>query len=805
MDEERVDRRRSSDGGHGRYEKDRGHGYHPYDRKAPNSEPRRRFEGRSHQQEMKNKQYDEAEEVQNRLKSLIVRVGDKSTSSLESNLEGLAKALEDEVTKQKSTIVECIMRCVVALPVKIPVYGTLVGLINAKNFEVGADIVQRTSTQLQAALDNNQFNDIKYLTRFVGELVNSSVLPPSAIIDLLNQYLEIVAQELTSESSESHHQRRADFFLYVTLITLPFVGRELNERKQEDLQTMLNIIQNFFSKRTAKPNPVLHIFESDAHEDYMVNLWKIVSQLHQGNEMSDGAPAWEVGSTLKPYASFEAVLNGSTSHAFPSINIPSSNSTVLFPHKIVFRLFDSDADKLNAIDKILIEDYVIDILYHFSLSHKDCIKMIQQFPIEASFDHLLIETIFSQLFALPKPTFKEIYYAVLIVDWCKTKPALFPLIGRVIMNLFDRLDQLDVECNDRFSTWFAFHLSNFDFKWIWSGWDYILQSKEDNVRTRFVNAVLDKTMRLSYHERVKKSLPEEFHELMPEKPAPNFKYDSDQAKYKNEANLLLEKLRAKESPDNIANGLLENDALVFRPNREETIDLLVSCLLKLGSKSFSHLLATFERYVSLVKRYVATQEHKQQVLNCINDFWGKSTQHIFILIDRMLTYKVIDASSVIEWVYADGKPDFTSHHVRDITRNAIDRTIGKLEPIREELKSAEEALEKVPQEERNEDIPEMRRVKDRKSTIEALLEEQKEVFILVLQKHCSSLAAFTSENTDNADPKSTLWYRAATEFLKEIGRKYHENVKPFMATLESLLFSNADQRVVELFQNIKNI
>ena len=27
-----------------------------------------------------------------------------------------------------------------------------------------------------------------------------------------------------------------------------------------------------------------------------------------------------------------------------------------------------------------------------------------------------------------------------------------------------------VECVDRFLSWFAFHLSNFDFKWLWAEW-----------------------------------------------------------------------------------------------------------------------------------------------------------------------------------------------------------------------------------------------------------------------------------------------------------------------------------------------
>jgi hypothetical protein len=38
---------------------------------------------------------------------------------------------------------------------------------------------------------------------------------------------------------------------------------------------------------------------------------------------------------------------------------------------------------------------------------------------------------------------------------------------KCVLNLFDRLEHIDVECVDLLTEWFAHYLANFDFKWLW--------------------------------------------------------------------------------------------------------------------------------------------------------------------------------------------------------------------------------------------------------------------------------------------------------------------------------------------------
>ncbi|KAJ1360239.1 hypothetical protein KIN20_019164 [Parelaphostrongylus tenuis] len=89
----------------------------------------------------------EFDEVEHRLQSLIVRV-DESTggSSLESNLESLCSLLEADLDKYRTKIIEIVTFCVCQLPDKITVYSTLVGLLNAKNFNFGGEVSRLYST-----------------------------------------------------------------------------------------------------------------------------------------------------------------------------------------------------------------------------------------------------------------------------------------------------------------------------------------------------------------------------------------------------------------------------------------------------------------------------------------------------------------------------------------------------------------------------------------------------------------------------------------------------------------------------------
>lgn len=58
----------------------------------------------------------ENQEIEDRLESLILRVGEKSSSSLESNLEGLVSVLEADLGTFRNKILRILSDCAIKMP-----------------------------------------------------------------------------------------------------------------------------------------------------------------------------------------------------------------------------------------------------------------------------------------------------------------------------------------------------------------------------------------------------------------------------------------------------------------------------------------------------------------------------------------------------------------------------------------------------------------------------------------------------------------------------------------------------------------
>jgi nuclear cap-binding protein subunit 1 len=65
-----------------------------------------------------------------------------------------------------------------------------------------------------------------------------------------------------------------------------------------------------------------------------------------------------------------------------------------------------------------------------------------------------------------------VYYFALITDLCKLSPqTVGPAVGKSFRKLYSFLGEgLDVEVARRFAEWFASHMSNFGFNWVWKEW-----------------------------------------------------------------------------------------------------------------------------------------------------------------------------------------------------------------------------------------------------------------------------------------------------------------------------------------------
>ena len=157
--------------------------------------------------------------------------------------------------------------------------------------------------------------------------------------------------------------------------------------------------------------------------------------------------------------------------------------------------------------------------------------------------------IMSVMLTLPAPKHQLMYYACLLVDLCKLLTPFPVALEKALNELFARLPRLDVQLLERLADWLAFHVSNFGFSlepfgrpWGDAITDALPAAKMEDEgagegsgpsagasvaermaaspepRARFVAVVLERMVRLSYLERIEKTIPSAFLPLLPPKP-----------------------------------------------------------------------------------------------------------------------------------------------------------------------------------------------------------------------------------------------------------------------------------------------
>ncbi|EGC35563.1 hypothetical protein DICPUDRAFT_55124 [Dictyostelium purpureum] len=712
---------------------------------------------------------DSEDDFKSKLTSLIVRIGDKATSSLESNIEALANALLADIPKHGTLIQDILFKCISQLTYKAPVYGTLVGLINAKNFEFGKEIVCRLVDEILSALNKKKFIQVKLLIKFIPELVNANVLSVQSIFELYESLLSIL-------NTSSYTQNKADFFVYLVLLTIPHIGELLSKNHFGQISAVIEECESYVESRSTSDKKFYQSYNNGLSDDKLETLFKQIKNLK-----NDPENPWVVNSILKPWKNFtEQLLNPEVQqHILPTINFTDDDS-IEYPqnlNKPLFRLFNED--QYISIEKSIVQEYILDILYFFNSDHKEAAKFIYSLPVQFEIDDVVVETLFGEMFLLPEPTFKVIYYSVIFIDFFKSQPSVIPVFAYAINLLFENIDKLDFEIMDRFALAFAHHLSNFDYKWIWSDWAQALQPinpenppmvegatiedliKLQNLKIIFIKRVIQSLCRLSYLDKIKQNLPADYHQYLPPAPNPNFKFlssenpEEENKELVSQSHKLLLSFKTKEPLEN----LIQTFSAI--PSSINCVELLTKCILQIGSTSFSHLTYAIERYLTLFKTVLKSQDDRQECLRSIFEFWKYSQQHIVIVVDKFITFKIIYPIDTVTWFM---KPENISRFITEsftweILHNSIQKTIIVIETLSLDLEENQS--------------------EEKEFKLNTSISEQQ----LLLSELIKGIGSILSNDKNSLNDSSKLLIAGQ---LKSITRKYFTQIKPVLQSQPQL-------------------
>ncbi|GLT82137.1 hypothetical protein SLE2022_005470 [Rubroshorea leprosula] len=769
-------------------------------------------------------------------KSFLLRIGDKSSeygasSDFKDHIETCFGALRRELEHSPDDVLAFLLECAEQLPHKIPLYGTVVGLLNLENEDFVIKLVQNLQTDFQDALDSGSCDRVRTLMRFLTALMCSKVLQPASLVVVFETLLSSAATTVDEEKGNPSWQACADFYVTCILSCLPWGGAELIEQVPEEIERVMAGIQAYLSIRSHVSDTSLSFFEDDetgkdlAEKDFLEDLWERIQVLSNNG--------WKLDSVPRPHLSFEAQLVAGKSHEFGAIScpeLPDPPSTLSemtygeqrhiaelkYPQRLhrlnIFHT--SKTEDLQPIDRFVVEEYLLDVLLFLNGCRKECASFMVGLPVPFRYEYLMAETIFSQLLLLPHPPFKPLYYTLVIMDLCKALPGAFPaVVAGAVRALFEKIADLDMECRTQLILWFSHHLSNFQFIWPWEEWAYVLDLPKWAPQRVFVQEVLEREVRLSYWDKIKQSIENApgLEELLPPKGGPNFKYSVEDGGEKTELHALSAELSNKVKGRSTAREIISwvEESILPVHGLEVTLSVVVQTLLDIGSKSFTHLIIVLERYGQVIAKVCPDLDKQVMVISEVGSFWVNNAQMTAIAIDRMMGYRLISNLAIVKWVFSPTNIEqfHTSDHPWEIIRNAVSKTFNRISDLRKEISSLKKNI--VSAEEATAQAKAELEAAESKLTLvdgEPVLGENPGR-LKRLKSHAEKAKEEEVSMNDSLDAKEALLARALTE-NEELFLSLYSNFSKILAerlpdpskagTLRELKSINSDSMAVDL-------
>uniref|UniRef100_A0A8C7HR55 Nuclear cap-binding protein subunit 1 n=1 Tax=Oncorhynchus kisutch TaxID=8019 RepID=A0A8C7HR55_ONCKI len=696
------------------------------------------------------------------------------------------------------------------LPEKLTVYTTLVGLLNARNYNFGGEFVEAMIRQLKETLKANLYTEALYLVRFLCDLVNCHVIAAPSMVAMFENFVSVTQEEDVP-------QVRSDWFVYVVLSSLPWVGKELYEKKDVEMDRLLNQIDGYLKRRLKTHVPMLQVWTAEKphpQEEYLDCLWAQIQKLKKDR--------WQERHILRPYIAFDSVLCEALQHNLPPFTPPAHMPDCQYPMpRVIFRMFDyTDAPEgpvmpgSHSVERFVIEDNLHNIIKSHWKERKTCAAQLLSYPgkNKIPLNYHIVEVIFGELFQLPCPPHIDVMYTTLLIELCKLQPGSLPqVLAQATEMMYMRLDTMNTTCIDRLLNWFSHHLNQLSFTQT-----DCLALDADKPKPKFVKEVLEKCMRLSYHQRIVDIVPPTFSALIPADPI--FFY-----KYQDEANSALPGYAVAITVGNAIKNRASNEEIltvlkdVPNPNQEDDddegegfnplkIEVFLQTLLHLAAKSFSHSFSALAKFHEILKVLTDCDEGKLHILRVVYEVWRNHPQMISVLVDKLIRTQIVDCAAVANWLFSPNMAhEFTRFYVWEILHSTIRKMNKHVQKIQKELEEAKDKLERQQHKKvgsrSDEDGQLEEQIERLQEKVESAQSEQKNLFLVIFQRFIMMLTEHLVRCETGSVDFSTPWYKNCIERLQQIFLMHHVTIQQYMGTLENLLFTaELDHHILAVYQ-----
>lgn len=661
------------------------------------------------------------------LEDRISRLGETGSRNIDIGI--LAKEIDadllssGQVEERVKTLTARICRSIVSFPTRIGTYATLIGLISVKHYNVSCQIINILHASYPVYLEAQKWQEALTIIHLLASLVNCKVIRPSALLSQFEFMLE-------STLEDNIPQARSDYYVYTVLSSLPYVAQELalQPETQENFENIMTTIEKYLEKRSKSHLKVIRVWQSSdstIQMDYLDSLWVQMKNFR--------ATGWNETFLHRPYNDKESkdiMASSLIPTNSPTFQIPAHSNKYIYPcPKIVFRIFEDDVSEgpkaipgSDKIERFCIENHIRATIDELSTDPKGCARHLinmhyaDQLPIK----HLLIETILGELLTLPRPKHQEIFYHTLLYEFARIfHPSKNPedlkynydiVLNEAVKVLYENLDSISVSCFTRLVKWLSFHLNNSEFVYPWQTWQDATCKEKTSPKAVFVQDVLDRCVRLSFHQKILVLVKAHLSDLMPPEVSVVYRpvFVDDPKAGQLEATikrLIAEKadgptisetlniqIDGVELPEGV---MLKEEKLAEQLLK---IDIFIAVILHLGSKSLTHLSSALGKFKNVIKALTRVPAGQAQLLQTMHSCLEHHPQLQVILVDKLLKAEIVGPVEVCNWIFSESmKPYYCRSYPWELLENTIFRvkqTIEKLEAIRDKPKEDETAAAK---------------------------------------------------------------------------------------------------------------
>ncbi|KAK0383376.1 hypothetical protein NLU13_9289 [Sarocladium strictum] len=616
----------------------------------------------------------------------------------------------DDDPNLRETFVNLSMQLIVEQPLKTPFVAAVVLLANTRKPELVDLVLARVTQGIEAGIQVGEWREVKLHLKFLACL--QSCLEGDGLFPLLEELFSRAADLQTASSEDTIGTE----IVKIILLTIPYImvaAPGKHQQKAAELMEKTDIIASEPHALQALVDPY-HPEGSNKSPAAENNLCMLLQKQLQKEAGQD----WELSCLPRPWdmpledIEAQEKLSSATKHALPAVSIPATviaGPRPLFP-EIWFSVYaDQEVDSVpppTSITASLIRDGLVDTINILDFNRNvaarylmdlDCYFAEGTFLKRATpFDEVrnqpegrfawkpedvAVDTVFSELFRLPNPERKLVYYHSVLTEACKLAPAaIAPSLGRAIRFLYRNGPRMDLELSYRFLDWFSHHLSNFGFTWKWAEWSEDAQLSPMHPQVWFLQGALDKEVRLSFAQRIQKTLPDAYQHLVgpeKEKDVPDFKYKDPDTPFSKEGQELGALLRRKASDeemqpviDSIQSQATERalDPIVT------STDVFMTAVCWVGSKSLSHVLACIDRTKTrLLDAGSHSDAARRQILDAVMSYWAAHPGVALSIVEKLLNYSILTPFTVVDWsVGAHGAAEYLAQpHVYELVSNTV--------------------------------------------------------------------------------------------------------------------------------------